>query len=517
VSVGRWAAGLGLLALALAAPVGARAQSESALEGQAGGGGSLSLTARTVYNAYEIRPLPDPSVNPFRSVNEFYEAIDVAGFGMLHGDMDVVSSLRFVTDFGTGFHYDTPASLGIPAVDGRNTFQILYLYLDWRNVIHDRLDLRIGRQMILDDLTWYTLDGLKATLHLTKELHLDAYAGRPVLLDALFSSDVFILDGVQVQDSAGFGGLALGASARYSTDDLQISAAYREELVFRGNSLEVFGYPPGSPEAQAVAAASAGKIGMQEQYIGGSVGYTLRPANLDFFAHVMWNLLFGELDQTRAGVAYNPVKGVRVGLEYLRSRPRFAGDSIFNIFNIFAYDRGRADLSIEILRGVTIQAGYLLEKFNGDTVCTPLPCSQNTGSETTANFGGSDFSHGLSGGLTVRPGNYGFGLYLEGATNTGGQYAYGGNYRLAQLFGDVTLFDGLLNGFLRLNYTGFQKDWFNGIDSGAVQQEQVSTAIDIGARAVFNRNFAARLSFTKNFGSVLEGSYRTFSELEVRY
>jgi hypothetical protein len=486
-------------------------QVSGTLQGEAGDGAGITFTSRTIYHAYDLHlfpaTTPDPLLgDPLRAINRFYEAIDFGGFGISHGDVDVVTSLRYVTDFGTGFHRDTPLDLGIPAVDGRDQFQLLYLYVDWRNVIKDRLDLRMGRQLIVDDLMWYPLDGVKATVHLTKWASVDVYGGRPIPLGVIFSSETFILDGIDTVDDSALGGFTFGGTAWVRYDDFSFSAAYRQELRFRNSNILPFtGFTPNSAVSMAQQTAENSTIGLQEQLVGASAGYTLRKLNLDFYGHLTYNLLFADIEQARVGASYNPIRGVHFGGEYMRVKPLFAGDSIFNVFNIFPYDRGRVEATVEVIPGLLFEAGYLVEKFYGAPVLNQ-------------DFQQSDWSHGPSGGVTYRPTQrWGVGGYVEAATNIGGQYAFGGNYQLAQVFGDMNFFDGRLNGSLRFSYTGFQNDWFAGLAQGQVQPLQVSEAIDFGVRGQITQNVSARFNFIKNFASVYEGSYRIYSEMEVRY
>src|SRR5262249_19726952 len=110
---------------------------------------------------------------------------------------------------------------------------------------------------------------------------------------------------------------------------------------------------------------SAGTYALEEQGVGGSIGYSIRPINVDVFAHATWNLIFGKPDLLRAGIAYNPVRWFHLQLEGYEVRPMFAADSIFNIFNIFPYDRGRAEVSFEIIPGLLVEAGYFLLRVKG--------------------------------------------------------------------------------------------------------------------------------------------------------
>lgn len=466
-------------------------------------GQSLSLTARSVYHAYEIQLQPGTG-SPTRNLNRFYQTLEAGTWGLgPEGDISAVLNLRYDTDFGTGYAEDTPDGAGIPAVGGRNDLDLLYLFVDWKNVIDRRLDLRLGRQTQMDDLDWYVLDGLKLTLHLLNpgedRLDVEIYAGFPVRWEQLFASDTFIGDGIQVNDAPSyFGWFAVGGAAYFRMAGLSVSGAYRQELIFRDDDVAVFGTDP------AAAARSDGTYAMQESLLGFSASYTIQPAALDVFGHLTWNLLVGALDRARAGIGWNPWPGFHFGAEYLRSRPRLLGDSIWNYFNIFPYDKGRFEVTWSFWDYFELQVGYYLQAFYGAEV---------GGSE----YPGSNFNHGPSAGLAFRYDFLSAGIYGEGASNVNSDYGYGGNYRFGYAFVDGEFLNGLLGATLRFSLTTFQNDWIEQIDEGVVADPETSFALNLGVRSRINRYVGIRFNFIKNFSSVLEGSYRVYSELALHY
>lgn len=479
----------------------------------------LSLVSRTLYQGSMLRLFPDREIDRFRNLNRFAEWLDIGGYGFgPRAGLDALASVRYRTDFGTGFHRDTPPGAGIPAVDGRDQLEVLYAYLDWRDAIEGRLDLRLGRQLLIDDLDWFSLDGIKATVYPFAGTRFEVYAGQPVPYETFLSSDPFLYDGTQIDDGPE---LTFGGSATIHGGDLTISAAYRHTFIFRGSEL-VGGARPGFDEGPAADSLSGGKRGVSEAVFGASLGYVIRPANIDLQAHGVWNLLFGGFDQARLGAGWTPRQSVRAQLEFLRVNPRFVADSIFNYFNLHPYDRGRAEVGLELTRGLWIDAGYFLQRFGGSP---KGPRSLATaGNEDPAirggeglEFTGSDVVHGPRAEITYRRELWLVGAGAEASTNFGGRYAYGGNYRMVDLFGELLLLEGRLTTSLRLNYTGAQTDWFEAIDTGSVAPETVSYGVYLGARGKITDNVSARLDLVKNFESVIEGSYRIQSLLEVRY
>lgn len=482
---------------------------------------SVSLTFRSVYHAYQVRLFTDPVVttstltglstrapiDTFRNVNPLSMSLEgsVVNVGP-GGDFDTILSLRYNTDFGTGFHRDTPPGAGIPAVDGRHDVDLLLLYVDWKNVVRERLDLRLGRQLLLDDLDWYTLDGAKATAHLARtasvSLDVEAYVGMPVRIGRVFDSEAFISDGYEVSDGPG---LAFGGAAFAKLFGVALSAAYRQELVFRGDDLAVF--RPAGLEIEEVRAASAGKFALMESLLGASAGYTIPGVAVDLHASMVLNLVFGKLDLLRAGVAFNPDRDLHLSAEVMHVYPRFAADSIFNIFNIFPYTRGRLDASYEIIPGLTAELGYFILAVQGSASSTGL------GPE----FAGEDLAQGPSGGVTYRTETLAAGISAEASTNFGGKYAFGGNYRRVELFGDASFLDDRAGATLRGGLTTVQNDWYEELDAGEVATAETSYTLGVGGRAKLTEAALVRLDFIKNFESLFEGSYRILGVLELRY
>ena len=469
-------------------------------------GQSLTLTTRSIYHAYQVQVQPELGLDGERNLNRFYQTLDVGGWGLgPDGRINAVLSLRYDTDFGTGFSRDTPIGAGIPATDGRDDLDLLYAYVECVGAASGLVDIRAGRQVIVDALTWYSLDGFRLSLHPYKDgqnrIDIDLYIGLPVRFDVLFSSEPFLNDGIEEDDSGFPSGLTFGGSATTRLwTNLSLGIAYRQQLRFRDEPIAAYG---GDEEA---AARSEGTIGLQESRLALSAGYSLRPLHVNLFGSLIWDLLLGNLEEARAGLAFDPLRGLHAQLSYLRSRPRFAGDSIFNFFNILPYDRVRTEVSLELIEGLFIDGAYLLTIFSGaETAASGRSCQ------------GSDVSHGPMGGVRYQSDRFEVGAYVEAATDTGGENAYGGNYRMGWLFGNTSFFDRKLRADVRLSFTTVQGDWFEDIDDGRVEDPETSFLASLGLSGQPLDLLTLRGRFTRNFGSEVAGGYRVYSELAVTY
>lgn len=478
---------------------------------------SYSLSSRTVFHAYQLRLFDPQTSQEFRTLNRFYEWIDGRIYGLgPEGNIRAVLSMRYDHDFGTSYPRTGFEVAQLGPSDEKLNFEMAYLYLDWRNLIDDLLDLRVGRQLIMDELDWYSLDGLKLTVHFSRSHYLELYGGRAVPFGAFLSAEPFLNDGIEHSDgeSLALGGAYFGQLG----EDLSFALAYRHELRFRDDRIEVFGLSTTHPDYELISGASAGKIGLQEWLLGASIGYVIRSLDVDVFARGTWNFLFNTLDQARAGLAYNPNRHFHWGAEFLRVHPRFAGDSIFNIFNIFPYDRARTEFNVELFNGLRLEAGYFIQHMYGGPTVVGFLDNPEAPYTPSDEFEGSSRTHGPSAGIRYHSPKWGLGAYGEAATNLAGYIAYGGTFRRAEVFGHLSfLSEERLQSNLRLSYTGFQNDWFERADYGEVQDEEKSYSADIGVRWAILDGVLARANFIKNFSSLLEGSYRVYSSVEFRY
>lgn len=476
---------------------------------------TLTLISRTIYQGSQIRLYDDDTIDRFRNLNLFAEWLDVSGWSLgPEGQFDAVVSVRYRADFGTGFHRDTPVTAGIPAVDGAHDLQLPYAYVDWRDVIDRRLDLRLGRQLLTDDLDWFSLDGVKATLWVDRDNYFEVYAGQPVPFDTFLSSDSFLYDGTEIIDGPN---VTVGGSGHFRiNEEFAFSLAYRHTFQFRGTDIEAparlttFG---SVNESDLVRSLTGGTVGVEEATLGLSAAYIFRDIDTELYGHGVYSFLFGSLDQARLGANFTPRETVRLELEYLRVQPRFAADSIFNYFNIKPYDRGRFDLALRFFGSLWLDAGYFVHAVHGDP---KGPIDDATPGGEGATYQGNEIAHGPRVELEWRAARWRLGAAAEASTNFS-SYAYGGNYRMLEGYGQLAFLEDRFVASLRLNYTGAQSDWFEGIDAGLVDDEIQSLGMALGARAQITDQVLARVDFIKNFGSVIEGSYRLQSLVEVRY
>lgn len=473
----------------------------------------VDLTARTVFHDYRVVVAPED--NETRALSRFYAAVS-GGAYQLGPDrqFDVIASLRYDTDFGTGFRVDTPLGSPLPAVDGRNDVDVLFLHLDWRNMIGREFDLRVGRQVHVDDLDFFVFDGLKLMGHLWREgqdhFDLDIYAGSPVRFDALFAStESFLGDGTEVDDGENpFGGMALGASAFLRVaSSLTLSASWRNELVFRESEIVAYGpsVVASGPEAgtalvsaaerrEAAAAASVEAVGLQVSLLGGSMGLDIRSLGLSLSASGVLDLLALRLDQARLHLQWQPQPSLRFETELFRVRPRFVGDSIFNWFGAFPYDRLQAGVAADLFRRrLRIRAHWFAQRFLG---------ADDDSSGT----------HGPSARLEWRTAAFGLNVFAEGGFELGSGDAVGGDWLSAGGGGDVALLRGRLRLDGRVSWAVVGDE-----TGGLALQRRATTTLAFGFRGVVTRWLQTRTYYAHTVDRIADDHHRLFVELAARY
>jgi hypothetical protein len=213
-----------------------------------------------------------------------------------------------------------------------------------------------------DVLGWYDFDGLWLSGRIWRGLSLDLYGGLEVKQDVLpFNDAAFDADGTNPRGN--LDGLfdrpvyAIGAGLQYTDSDYgQARLTYRRS----------FWHP---------------SHGVERERFGGHASARPLPA-LRLYGGAVYNLFIARIDQADAGVEWRFADpDLTLGVEYARLVPHFDADSIFNVFNTFAFDEARArvgwqvsdDLYASLRAGVRVYGhddDLKVENDAGDTAFT---------------------------------------------------------------------------------------------------------------------------------------------------
>ncbi len=282
----------------------------------------------------------------------------------------------------------------IPELE-RSSLQLdlLYGYLAAEGLWDGTIDLFAGRQMDVQTLDWFRMDGLKVRAHLPWNVSTEVFAGLVVREASWAGTDALEPDGTSgalceefVEGAlAGSGswrpidGLPPVSNNRFTSDDERcpqreqrmptFGAAIATEglrhgigrIAYRRShsaspgllgapdrlDFEDQGYYPFEEQASS---------GVNEERLSISVRGLLGKNRYIPYAAVRYSLLHGMIDEAHAGVRLTR-HAQSLEPELFYSAPTFDGDSIFNVFSSEPYSDGRLTWRYEPRRGAL--RGYL--------------------------------------------------------------------------------------------------------------------------------------------------------------
>ncbi|HUU03626.1 MAG TPA: hypothetical protein VM425_19475 [Myxococcota bacterium] len=275
------------------------------------GGGAraadVDLRFTVIGQGYQTRT----AAGDFLDRRRLVEWVDLSA-GRLLGieDLSFETSFRLNTELGFGDDLDAM---------GNDQAELMLARVRWRRLA-GRLDLTAGRQLLLDELDFLLFDGLRADLSMPVGLSLKLIAGFEVRGHSLLGGQDLELDGVE---DGTLPAPVVGAGLTFN------SIGLRAELVYRRMLLWTQGWP------------------LLEERLGASAAIQLWRGRIGLSGGAVFNLLEDHWDRLRASSWIKlPVflEGVRIEGGYLRSRPRFSLDSIFNFFSPAPFNEYRLGL-----------------------------------------------------------------------------------------------------------------------------------------------------------------------------
>jgi len=249
--------------------------------------------------------------------------------------------MRFETDFGS--YADGAAN--VPEIE-RSQIDLLLAALEGRNLF-GFLDFTLGRQLDFELLDFFAYDGLRVRINTPWHLYVESYFGVQVAGAHPLSSAVFETDGATDDPARGAWSPSFGVAVGAELPWLHARVAYRGVAAKAAPLTE----PGASP-------ASVWGVGQEALFVGAMLEVPrvrLRPQ-----LGLRYSFLTGELDDLQLGLGAPIGKRVEVQVEYLRSRPHFDGDSIFNIFSLEPFSDlvGRATVQVLEPLALSLRVGY---------------------------------------------------------------------------------------------------------------------------------------------------------------
>jgi hypothetical protein len=234
---------------------------------------------------------------------------DIGGGG--DNAVSFVSQFRFDSDFGIT-HIESSSIEQLT----NNQLSIMYGYLEIRGLAKV-LDLRLGRQLIIDDMDFTLMDGLRATYHSPVHVGVELIGGVEVknAFLGMISSTQLEVDG----DGGAYG------------DDKSGGPDEEMGLVMGGSVfLEGLRDHHGKLGYRRIMTPDS-EVDAERAFI--NYHYRIHP-KLHLSAAAAWDFVIADLSDIRAEIRAPGIADVLdLQLAYLHLIPTFEGSSIFNVFS----------------------------------------------------------------------------------------------------------------------------------------------------------------------------------------
>lgn len=247
------------------------------------------------------------------------------------GQLRIVTSMRIRHDFGSyAREGDDMAAQMVKQIDGRQ-IDVMFAYLEADN-LRGMIDLRAGRQFEMSGLDWYAFDGAWLRMRTPVHLGVEVFGGFQVDGTALFGFPTFELDGTANSPADGKRSPMVGAAvSAVGLRWLDARLAYRRTFSPLAVNRDVVNDDGTTGLASAV----------DQELVSLTVAANAADGRLSPYAALRYNLGTGRLDDVSAGLqlAFTPKHLLRA--MYMRTQPAFDLDSIFNVFNLQAFEDAR--------------------------------------------------------------------------------------------------------------------------------------------------------------------------------
>ena len=257
-------------------------------------------------------------------------------------------------------------------------FDLLFGYVGVEGLADGKVDVFVGRQMEVQTLDWFSMDGLKVRAHLPASLLVEAFAGARVHENSWIATEAMTPDGTSsalceeyvegAMPGSGawrpIDGLPVAEGSVFTSDDelcpqreqwmptwgAAIASEGLESVIARVSyrqtrspSAGILG-EPGRLDFEDLGyypneAGQAPGWGTNEERFAASLRVPIRRASglqLVPYAAARYSLLHGLLDEAHGGLRVAQ-KAHSLETELFYSVPTFEGDSIFNVFSSEPY------------------------------------------------------------------------------------------------------------------------------------------------------------------------------------
>jgi hypothetical protein len=338
----------------------------------------VSVGLRTVGQGYQERRYDPRGGNEVLSRRRLTQYLTLAVDGLEPAEwasradparLNATATLRFDLDFG---RYMTAAPQGRNAIGelGQNQMDVLEATISGRDLA-GRLDFDLGRQIHLDALDFWAVDGLRLDFRLWRALRVELLGGTEVRGERPLSAPIFELDGTSAGDKDPATHAAQAAALRPTAG---AALGWRDELSRWGGRLAYRrSWSATADESSYALGPLAGPVGVGPGSVP-STGVNAEhvSALLDFTSPfvvleggVRYNLLTALWDRHDVSFRIGRAHGRSLVLEESYLMPTFDGDSIWNVFAYGAFQDWRARYEMPVAAATTLALSAFARHYEG--------------------------------------------------------------------------------------------------------------------------------------------------------
>ncbi|MBL9100352.1 MAG: hypothetical protein JNL82_05315 [Myxococcales bacterium] len=294
----------------------------------------IRTIARTLGEGYMVRvPGPEGALLSRRRLVQYvnlgvYDLLQPRGAdekrrAFEDGQLRIVSSMRVRHDFGGYAREGSTLGPRLVGTLDQRQIDIMFAYLEAEN-LKGMIDLRAGRQFEMSGLDWYAFDGAWIRLRTPVHLAVEAFGGFQVDGTALFGFPTAELDGTAATPAdRAYSPMVGAAVASTGLKFLDARLAYRRTFS-----------PLGVNRSVVNDDGSQGLLsGVDQEIVSLALAGRFADGRLSPYGSLRYNVGTARVDDVSAGLQLAFTDKHLLRAFYLRTRPVFDLDSIFNVFN----------------------------------------------------------------------------------------------------------------------------------------------------------------------------------------
>ncbi|MBI5513604.1 MAG: hypothetical protein HY909_07530 [Deltaproteobacteria bacterium] len=327
-----------------------QASTARAFEGQ--------VRAETAAQAWQVR---GPSGAPVLSLRRLTQTLSLGAWQRPEDPRGAVwtvrARLRIDSDFGGACDASGERCLGelersrtadFAPLFARRAVDLPFAYIDAQGLLRRAVDLRVGRQFVVDPLGFFVFDGARVQLHLGARARVELYGGLETRTGFPLSSGRFERDGLQRADRAGW--------------DPTLAPNVQDRAQAGAAGLAVTLTPTRALHARATWRRVWTRDGTAEEKLGGSVELQTGAYSL-VTAEAVYSVPHNTVGNLSVGLEYAPPERASWGVELSRFRPTFDATSLWASFWTDPTDDLRGRLELPLGARWTLVASALARRY----------------------------------------------------------------------------------------------------------------------------------------------------------